>query len=69
MLQSEWLELEPTKELIKVLNEKIEEMKESWSDGVYTTETVDGTAQANAKAIGVIQGYQNVIEAMKGVQE
>lgn len=66
----EWLLHPVTVEFRKAMVNRREELKEDLSEGVFTTETVDGTAQQTAKAIGQIQILKDLLETTyQGVTE
>jgi hypothetical protein len=59
----EWLLHPVTVEFRKAIVNRREELKEDLSEGTFTTETVDGTAQQTAKAIGQIQILKDILDA------
>lgn len=46
---------------------KYEFEKDAWANGSYTTESVEGTAQKNAEAIGKVSAYLDLEEAIRGI--
>jgi Sec-independent protein translocase protein TatA len=58
----EWLLHPVTVEFRKAMSNRREELKEDLAEGAFTTETVDGTAQQTAKAIGQIQMLKDLLE-------
>ena len=56
----EWLEAEETRELIKVLKDKIEDIKEEWADGAFS-----GSIEENIEALATARAYKNVLEVLK----
>lgn len=67
MIKSEfqqWLKHPATEALISNLKEQIQFLKDGWAEGAFTTETVDGTVQTNAKNIGQIQCALTLLEGI-----
>lgn len=59
--KEEWKHSDITKRLVKQLNEDLESIKEKWLRGAYTHETVEGTAQLNAEALGKAQAISDIL--------
>lgn len=59
----EWKTHQVTKEWFKYLKRLREDVKEAWSNGVFTGESSEATAQLNAKALGKIQMLSDLIES------
>lgn len=64
--QYEWLNHPSTKALIQDLVDGINEAMDCWSNGDYTAETSEGTAQRNAKALGGVQTLQSILSNIQG---
>lgn len=47
-----WLLHPVTEQFRAFLRESLEDLQNQWVNGNFTTETVDGTAQSNARSIG-----------------
>lgn len=60
-----WFEMPETKALIKDLETRIQDIKDQWAEGNFTRDTVDGTSQKNAEAIGFISGIVDAIDFIK----
>ena len=66
----EWLQHPVTIEFRKAMQTRLDELKNDWANGGYTTETVDGTAQLNARSLGKAQMLSDLLEATyEGVTE
>lgn len=66
MVKAEWDEwlLHPvTQEFRKAIKGRIQELKDQWANGAFSTESLDGTKQLNAEAIGKVQMLQDLLEA------
>lgn len=61
-----WMHHPVTEAHLKRLKEAQEEIKESWANGVYTTESIEGTAQKNAEAIGA---YRQIDQILIDIEE
>jgi hypothetical protein len=48
-------------QLLSQLKKLRELTKEAWSNGVYTAETIEGTIQLNAKALGKAEILEDLI--------
>lgn len=59
----EWKKHQVTKEWFKYLRGLREDMKEAWSNGVFTGESSEATAQLNANALGKIQMLADLLES------
>ena len=59
----EWKTHQVTKEWFKYLRGLREDMKEAWSNGVFTGESSEATAQMNAQALGKIQMLADLLES------
>lgn len=60
-----WLEMEQTRNLLKFLKQDLENVKEQWASGGYTTESQDGTLQLNSMALGSVRSLNNIINAIE----
>lgn len=60
-----WLELPETRVLLKDLETRIQDIKDQWLSGAFTQESIDGTAQKNAEAIGWANGLGEAIDFIK----
>ena len=58
----EWKQQEVTKEYLKYLKKLKQDLIESWIAGGYTGGTIDETAQLNAKAVGLAQLLDALID-------
>ena len=58
---SGWLLHPVTEAHINRLKEAKEEIKEYWASGGYTTESIEGTIQKNAEAIGSIRQIEEIL--------
>ena len=69
----EWTEwkLQPvTVEFFKAIENRVEGIKDDWANGHFTVESVEGTKQLNAKALGNVEillalletSYEGVVE-------
>lgn len=54
--------------MLSELSDTRSEYLESWAGGVFTEESVDGTAQRNAEALGKVQMLDSVIEMVKAAR-
>ena len=62
-----WADHPITQAFLLYLVNEFEANKQRWSEGFYTEETVDGTAQKNAKAIGKQEAIHDAYhEACRG---
>lgn len=59
----EWKSHQVTKEWFKYLKRLREDMKDAWSNGVFTGESSEATAQLNANALGKIQMLADLLES------
>lgn len=57
----EWQQHPATKVLIEWLEAKRAEIREQWELGNYTADTCEKTAMLNASALGIAEGYFDVI--------
>jgi len=65
----EWRQLDATKAFLADLENRVEEGKDTWARQGYLQETVEGTAIANAKALGGMEILQTLISFLKGEEE
>lgn len=65
----EWLQHDISKDLIKVIKDDIELLKDQWAKGAFTGETQDATAQKNAKAIGQVETLEVLLELITSVED
>ncbi len=63
-LNHEWKQHEMTREYVQRLKDAITDAQERWSNGYYTHETAEGTAQKNAEVLGFIAGIREAIELL-----
>jgi hypothetical protein len=56
-----WLMHPVTEKHIKRLIEAKEDIKENWANGAYTAESMEGTAQLNAEAVGAIRQIDQIL--------
>ena len=47
------------------LQYRIQEYKDAWANGQFTTESVDGTAQMNAKWLGRCEAETEILELIE----
>lgn len=59
----EWKAHQVTKEWFKYLRRLREDIKEAWSNGVFTGESSEATAQLNASALGKIQMLSDLLDS------
>lgn len=59
----EWKKHQVTREWFRYLRRLREDTKEAWSNGVFTGESSEATAQLNANALGKIQLLLDLIES------
>jgi len=57
----EWKHHPETKRLHNYLKRISGELMEAWANGQYTTESTEGTAQLNAKAIGKYEAISEIL--------
>jgi hypothetical protein len=66
MVKAEWDEWKShpvTQDFFKAMRNRKDELLEDWVRGSYTTESVDGTAQRNALALGRVHMLTDLLEA------
>lgn len=63
-----WTEHPVTKSLGRILLGDYMSIQEEWTNGVYTTDTCEGTAMKNAKALGEQQTISNVLELLDSLK-
>lgn len=56
-----WLEHPRTQELLRILEDWLEQERDKWEDGLLTAESKDGTLQLNAEAIGACQRVRKIL--------
>ena len=56
-----WKKQPETQEVFLFLEQLKRKILEAWANGSYTTESGDGTLQANAKAIGNVQALDEIL--------
>lgn len=61
----EWKDSSVTRYLMDFMREEFEELKNQWANADFTTESVDGTAQLNARAIGEIKALGGLMRDME----
>jgi len=54
-----------TQQLILKIKEEMQEVMFRWAEGQYTSESVDGTVQTNAKYLGVVQTLDGMVETIE----
>ena len=59
---SEWREHPGTRELIRVLHAKREELRQQWEGGSFTDYSREGTALVNVGNLGTCRGYAFVTD-------
>lgn len=64
-----WLRHPCTQALKQALYGDFMGIYDSWGNGEFTKDSVDATAQANAKALGQIQATEAVVEWIEGIVE
>ena len=64
--REEWRAHPQTQAFLAWLQENRETLKESWANGHLTTESLDGTKQVNAEAIGKCQAFDDVMKYVRG---
>jgi hypothetical protein len=62
----EWLRQPETQSLIKDITQSITLTMEEWANGDYTSDTMEGTVQRNARALGGVQTLQSLLENIQG---
>lgn len=68
MEKSEWAEwklMPQTKEFFAAISSKRQVLMELWSSGQFTAESSEGTAQLNARALGMI----HILEELRDADE
>lgn len=56
-----WLQHPLTQSLLKTLNADYLDYHNGWENGSFTTESIEGTAQANAEALGSVKAISLII--------
>lgn len=67
--KQEWLGHDITSLLIKTLKEDINTIKDQWALAHFTGKTFDETAQLNAKALGLVEAYETILEYITSTEE
>ena len=62
-----WKQHPGTKELVKALVERKQDLQNAWSAGQFTGRTADETAQMNASAIGKVQQLEGILESIEEI--
>ena len=62
MDKNEWRSLDATQEFMTKLELDLDEIKNQWSCGVFTSENEHQTIQLNSRAIGKIQALEDILE-------
>lgn len=57
----EWKSLPQTEAFFRHLKGLRQDLLEAWSDGTFTAESVEGTAQLNAKALGYVEMIDQIV--------
>lgn len=65
----QWLSSSCTKALILELAAERETIRDSWEEGDFTEESVDGTAQRSAQYLGRCQKITEVIELIRNLSK
>lgn len=58
----EWLLMPATKELIRILNARREDLRQQWEGGSFTDYEKDGTVLTNVGNMGTCKGYAFVTD-------
>lgn len=58
----EWLLMPVTKELIRILNARREDLRQQWEGGSFTDYEKDGTVLTNVGNMGTCKGYAFVTD-------
>jgi len=67
--KQEWLGHDITTDLIKTLKEDIAALKDRWAVGAFTGASFDETAQLNAKALGLTEALENILDYVTDLAE
>lgn len=65
MLSKEWTDHPQAREFTRLIKLQITDIKDSWSRGEMTSESMEATLQMNSKWIGVIEGLEAAINILK----
>lgn len=65
----EWLNHQCTLELQQRLKEEYDTIVDMWANGAFTNESSDGTAQANAEALGRVKAISAFLDMMEEIKE
>lgn len=57
-----WLSHPVTREVLRALRQRREELKESWARGSFTLESIEASALKNAEKIGEVNQLSDFIE-------
>jgi len=63
--RDEWLSHDETIRMKKKLQEDLQGMLNGWMNGYFTTESIEGTAQKNAEALGKVQAIQDMLDYLE----
>lgn len=63
----EWAFHPVTREFLELLAGNRQTTLEAWARSAYVGETIEQTAQANAKALGGVAAYDNILEYLEGL--
>lgn len=69
MNKVEWLQAQPTKELIELIKEQVRELELQLANGVSLQESSDKTALLTARYVGVVNGLNWAWEQIKTMPE
>lgn len=58
----DWLGHPVSKVFLTALRQERESVMEAWAAGVFTEQTVDGSAQLNSRALGEVQILHELVE-------
>lgn len=64
-----WLAHPCTRAFIHTIQGDVLDILESWGNGNYTTETVDGTIQLNSNAIGQYTAASSMLDWVEGIAD
>jgi len=64
-----WRQLPETQDLLKVLEEDVQNISEAWIDGAYTDTSAEGTAQKNSEALGKVRAIVDIIDWIRSNPE
>lgn len=66
----EWKQHPVTSEFFKAMSNRVEDIKTQWANGHFTAESVEGTKQLNANALGKVDILLDLMEtSYEGIVE